>query len=144
MESDTLSKSLRNLGFYTLDEYFQSPQFEVIKKHILQRDAFRCRAKKCNQKAKDVLFLAYTLKSLSGQHPSLILSTCDSCRTKILEESENDPTHLSKTILPLLLNLHYVPGKSNPAIGRWYKNQYNMNQTTVQHIQASLRQLVSL
>jgi hypothetical protein len=114
--------------------YLESEQWNIIRKVILRRDVGMCRG--CGAKTENVIFLCADDDTLIGKRPDYLLTFCLECVAKV--RNKKDERTLQNKILEEVLCCPVKKGVSNPRIGRWYANAYQMNLSVAEEIKDEL------
>ena len=132
---------IQQLGFSNYKEYLQSDLWKIIRKHILARDAYHCRARRCNNRTNEVHHFTYDSATLIGRSPYTLVSLCRECHYSI--EFDGDKKRPLKEVqiktLEKVLDTSIIKGVSNPKIGKWFRNQIQMNIKIRDSIRAELK-----
>lgn len=122
-------ETLKMIGFDNYSEYLQSDLWKAIRRIVLERDAFRCRIRRCNKKADQVHHFTYSPATLVGRNPAGLLSVCRDCR-KVIEFDGKQKRTLKESqtkMLEMVLDLQLNEGQSCPKVGHWFRNQFQAN-----------------
>lgn len=135
--------ALTELKFNSYREYLDSKLWKVIRKHILDRDVNFCRARKCNNRSKEVHHFNYGIVTLLGQSPQTLVTFCRSCHEKAhFEDGKSLPLkQVQIRTLEMVIGTSIKTGVSNPSIGKWFRNQYHCNIQVRKDIQEELAKL---
>lgn len=127
--SDERQETLTILGFRNYNEYLKSDLWKTIRKLILERDAYYCRIRRCNNRAEQVHHFTYSPKTLVGRNPAGLISVCRSCHKKIEFEGKRKRTlkEAQSKMLEMVLGEELRQGKSSPRVGFWFRNQFQAN-----------------
>ena len=134
---------LAELGFLSYQDYLDSELWKVIRKHILDRDYYYCRGKLCNQRTNVVHHFTYNRPTLLGLSPYTLITLCRDCHKKV-EYANGEKRNLrdvQRATLELVTGTRIEKGISNPKIGWWFKNQFQMNVPIRDAIQKELKEI---
>jgi hypothetical protein len=120
---------LKEMGFRSYQEYLDSELWSIIRKNILSRDAHFCRGKLCNSRSTLVHHLSYNKPTLLGEAPFALITLCKDCHRKVEWNGSTKRTlkESQKATLELVIGTVLEKGVSNPRVGRWFRNQLQMN-----------------
>lgn len=120
---------LAQMGFLSYQEYRESELWKIIKKHVLERDYYYCRGKLCNNRSRTVHHFTYNRPTLEGQSPYTLITLCETCHRKVefIGNKKRNFRDVQKATLELVTNTELLKGVSNPKVGRWFRNQFQMN-----------------
>ena len=140
---------LYELGFKDYRDYLYSPMWRIIREEIFIRDAHKCQAKGCSNKAYAVHHLAYTLQTLIGYSTGMLVSFCKFCHTKCEfypNGKKIKPIDARNKAFYLLTLLKKTKGSSNDRVGLWFKERLNdpLNQEVALKIKERLLQTPGL
>ena len=117
-----IDNSLQVLGFNSIDKYYSSDLFRMVKQVVLQRDKGKCQFKTCsgeNSKATEVVFLHKILPAYLGIGCFNLFSVCAECAGLNLS---------GPSLIFALTGVRTRRGQSRPEIGEWYKRNFKRNQ----------------
>lgn len=117
------SEACLKVGYFDWDSYLKSKLFQNITKAIHIRDRHSCRI--CGRVPCTIIFYSYSPEILEGKYPSQIISICKKCTP--LFPPENKAEEHKKVFKKEVIKVHLSPGKSEPRMGRWFKNQHQVN-----------------
>lgn len=105
---------LDKLGFSSIDEYYSSSLFSLLKRVLLKENPL-CQNKYCLPKpaATQIKLLHFNCHSMIGYTPGMIFSLCNLCSLKLEGTS----------LFFAVSGLRGIVGRSNPKIGKWYRDQ---------------------
>jgi hypothetical protein len=137
---DQRQEALNCLGFQAYTDYLQSDLWKIIRREIYIRDGGRCQGKPCSDLGpKYIHHLGYTASILIGLNPGALVCLCKP-HHDFVEFDENgaklDLPDVGRKTHSLLRRIiaKTARGVSNPAIGRWFRDQHRKNRPVVARI----------
>lgn len=131
---------LKQLGFSQYGQYTNSLLWTTIKRTVLHHRECTCENQRCHYRndevVKQVHHLSYTTPIMLGINPSQLVVLCRHCH-EWCEYSGGVKLELQAARLRTLMIVgapRLIAGQSNPKVGSWFRNRYQLNRVLAQTI----------